>query len=50
MGWRDAASGNGAASIGAYYFFGGVLMNVAAVLEVRCRVFGILHRLLTNVP
>ena len=35
MGWRNASAQNGAASIGAYYFFGGVLMNVAAVLEVR---------------
>lgn len=35
MGWRGAGSQNGAASIGVYYFFGGVLMITSAVLEVR---------------
>lgn len=34
MGWRNAGALNGAADIGCYYFFGGVLMNVAAVMEV----------------
>jgi len=32
MGWRGAG-GNGAASIGAYYFFGGLLMVVGGFLE-----------------
>jgi len=32
MGWRGAG-GNGAASIGAYYFFGGLLMIVGGFLE-----------------
>lgn len=32
MGWRGAG-GSGAASIGAYFFFGGVLMTVGGVLE-----------------
>ncbi|TVY49482.1 Protein alcS [Lachnellula occidentalis] len=32
MGWRGAG-GNGAASIGAYFFFGGLLMLVAGLLE-----------------
>ncbi|KAL9061547.1 MAG: hypothetical protein Q9162_000079 [Coniocarpon cinnabarinum] len=38
MGWRGtgAASLNGAASIGCYYFFGGVLMIVSAVMEFIC--------------
>ena len=34
MGWRGANAQNGAASIGCYYFFGGVLMILAAILEV----------------
>lgn len=32
MGWRGAG-GNGIASIGAYYFMGGLLMLVGGVLE-----------------
>ncbi|KAF2260725.1 GPR1/FUN34/YaaH-class plasma membrane protein-like protein [Lojkania enalia] len=34
MGWRGAG-GNGAASTGPYYFFGGLLMTLGAVGEVR---------------
>lgn len=35
MNWRGAQTGNGSASIGAYFFFGGVLMILGAVGEVR---------------
>lgn len=35
MGWRGAGNADGSASIGAYFFFGGLLMNVGAVGEVR---------------
>ena len=37
LGWRQsslAGAKDGSSDIGAYFFFGGVLMNVAAVLEV----------------
>lgn len=37
LGWRQASllSGkDGSSDIGAYFFFGGILMNVAAVMEV----------------
>lgn len=37
LGWRQtslSAAKDGSSDIGAYFFFGGVLMNVAAVLEV----------------
>jgi hypothetical protein len=36
MGWRGAG-GNGAATIGTYFGFGGVLMILGSVGEVRCR-------------
>lgn len=34
MGWRGAGEADGSASIGAYLFFGGLLMNLGAVGEV----------------
>ena len=37
LGWRQpsvTSSKDGLSDIGAYYFFGGMLMSVAAVLEV----------------
>jgi hypothetical protein len=37
LGWRQsslAGAEDGSSDIGAYYFFGGILMNVAAVMEV----------------
>lgn len=35
MGWRGSGSENGAAGIGAYFFFGGLLMVLSGVGEVR---------------
>lgn len=38
MGWgAGTAAGKGASDIPAYLFFGGILMNVAAVMEVSLR-------------
>ena len=37
LGWRQSSltgAKDGSSDIGAYFFFGGVLMNVAAILEV----------------
>ena len=34
LGWRGTGSADGSSDIAAYLFFGGVLMNVAAVQEV----------------
>lgn len=35
MNWRGAQAGSGSASIGAYFFFGGLLMILGGVGEVR---------------
>ncbi len=34
MGWRGAGTGNGSADIGAYFFFGGLLMVLGGLGEV----------------
>lgn len=48
MNWRGAQLGNGSASIGAYFFFGGVLMIVGAVGEVSNKLELLLLELLAD--
>lgn len=47
MDWRATQAGMGASNIPVYLFFGGILMNVAGVLEVA--VPALAHKLVANV-